>query len=278
MEFTYYQVLFYFIFPPTIILAMLTTHNVFLNLFVLRRRINWLPYIAILTHVLLAVVYTTPWDNYLVASNVWWYDQTLVTGWTIGYVPIEEYTFFVVQTMMTGLWVLTLWRIRALQPSSSIPRKEIRSWSLVFTASIWAASAIVLVSGWQPGRYLALILVWALIPLMMQFGFGADILWGRRTLLTLAVLPATIYLWVVDAVAISGGVWTISTFQTLGINFGQLPIEEMVFFLVTNMMISFGITLMLAPESHARISQIANWLGLVLGWKRGLVYPGAENK
>jgi putative membrane protein len=271
MEITYFQVLFYFIFPPLIILTVLVAKAVFSDLSVDRRNLNWLPFVALLTHVFLAVVYTTPWDNYLIATNVWWYDQDLVTGWTLGYVPIEEYTFFVVQTLMTGLWVLVLWRISALKPASSISLKEIRHWSLLLTASIWAAATIVLVSGWQPGRYLALILVWALIPLMLQFGFGADILWGRRTLLMLAILPATIYLWIVDAVAINAGVWTISTSQTLGISIGPLPLEEMVFFLVTNMMISFGITLMLAPENHARISQFVRWVGLLFGWKRRLV-------
>ena len=271
MAITYIQVLLYFIFPPLIILTVLAAKDVFSNFSVDRRNVNWLPFVALLTHVLLAVVYTTPWDNYLVATNVWWYDQGLVNGWTIGYVPIEEYTFFVVQALLTGFCVLTLWRLRALQPFLSFSRKKIRRWSLLLTASIWVSALVVLASGWQPGRYLALILVWALIPLMLQFGFGADILWGRRSLLLLAILPATIYLWIVDMIAISGGVWTISTSQTLRINIGPLPIEEMVFFLVTNMMISFGIILMLAPESHVRISYIVKRVGMLFGWKLGMV-------
>jgi putative membrane protein len=172
---------------------------------------------------------------------------------------------------MTGLWVLTLWRIRALHLGLNVPRRSIRHWSLVVSVTIWAAAMVVLVSGWQPGRYMALILVWALIPLILQFSFGADILWGRRSLLLLAILPSTIYLWIVDAIAIYGGVWTIDPLQTLGIKIGPLPIEEMFFFLVTNLMISFGITLMIAPESNVRISQIIKWAGSVFGWKRGMV-------
>ena len=162
MAITYIQVLLYFIFPPLIILTVLAAKDVFSNFSVDRRNVNWLPYVALLTHVLLAVVYTTPWDNYLVATNVWWYDQGLVTGWTIGYVPIEEYTFFVVQTLLTGLCVLTLWRLRALQPFLSFSRKKIRRWSLLLTASIWVSALVVLVSGWQPGRYLdAAVWVWS---------------------------------------------------------------------------------------------------------------------
>ena len=59
---------------------------------------------AIGVHILLAVLYTTPWDNYLVATQVWYYNPKLVTGLLIGYVPIEEYTFFIVETLLAGLW------------------------------------------------------------------------------------------------------------------------------------------------------------------------------
>src|SRR5574342_63167 len=61
-------------------------------------------WIAIGIHILLAVLYTTVWDNYLVATGVWYYNPELVTGILIGYVPIEEYSFFVVETILAGLW------------------------------------------------------------------------------------------------------------------------------------------------------------------------------
>ena len=61
-------------------------------------------WIAIAVHIVLAVIYTTPWDNYLVATGVWYYNPDLVTGIVIGYVPIEEYTFFVLETILSGLW------------------------------------------------------------------------------------------------------------------------------------------------------------------------------
>ena len=58
---------------------------------------------------LIALIYTTPWDNYLVASGVWFYDPRLVLNRTIGYVPVEEYAFFILQTFLTGLFGLWLW-------------------------------------------------------------------------------------------------------------------------------------------------------------------------
>src|ERR1051325_3279672 len=73
-------------------------------------------WMGISVHVLLAVIYTTPWDNYLVATGVWYYNPKLVTGLLIGYVPIEEYTFFVLETILSGLWWWFLVRRCALTP------------------------------------------------------------------------------------------------------------------------------------------------------------------
>ena len=65
--------------------------------------------IAIGIHMILALLYTTPWDNYLVATGVWFYNPRLVSGIVLGYVPIEEYTFFLLETLFVGLW----WQIVA---------------------------------------------------------------------------------------------------------------------------------------------------------------------
>ena len=59
---------------------------------------------AIGIHVALAVLYTTPWDNYLVATRVWFYHPQRVTGLLLGYVPVEEYAFFVLEAVLAGLW------------------------------------------------------------------------------------------------------------------------------------------------------------------------------
>ena len=57
--------------------------------------------------IVIALVYTTPWDNYLVATRVWWYNPELVMGITLGWVPLEEYFFFALQPIMIGLWLRT---------------------------------------------------------------------------------------------------------------------------------------------------------------------------
>ncbi len=78
--------------------------------FPLRDRIRtrwWLS--AVCLTILVALIYTTPWDNYLVATGVWGYAPSRVWNIILGYVPLEEYLFFVLQVILTGL--ITLWLV-----------------------------------------------------------------------------------------------------------------------------------------------------------------------
>jgi lycopene cyclase domain-containing protein len=84
-------------------------------LLLLRRDLTRIPWPAIGAVCLLALVYTTPWDNMLVASGVWSYPRERVANVVLGVVPIEEYGFFVLQTILTSLFTLLLIR-RAIRP------------------------------------------------------------------------------------------------------------------------------------------------------------------
>jgi lycopene beta-cyclase len=214
---------------------------------------GWPDWLAVGALIVVAFVYTTPWDNYLVATGVWWYDPELVTGIVWGWVPIEEYTFFVVQTLLGGLWLLVL--LRYWPPADSyLPLDgRWRVWSTAVALLIWIGSVILLVSGWRPGTYLGLELIWALPPIIVQLAFGADILWRYRRHVLSSIAILTLYLSAIDALAISSGTWTIDPQQSVGIYLGGiLPIEEFAFFLLTNILVIFGVTLLLAQESHQR--------------------------
>jgi len=224
----------------------------------------WSPVAAISLHVVIALAYTTIWDNYLVATRVWWYDPALVTGLTIAYVPIEEYTFFILQPILAGLWLLFLLRRIRLpqgQTQGSAPT-PLRWWTVAISVLIWLGSIILLASGWQPGIYMGLELVWAVPPIALQLLFGADILWRYRRLVALVNIPLTIYLSIADAIAIAGGIWTISPQKSVGLMLGGiLPVEEFLFFLLTNTLVTFGITLVLAQASHERIGKLMKRYG-----------------
>ena len=202
-----------------------------------------------LLHAIAAVAWTTPWDNYLVATGVWYYDPARVTGITLGWAPIEEYTFFVVQTLLTGTWLL--WLARRL-PAPSLPapaRPGLRGVAAGVAGIIWLAAVGMGLSQWPPGTYLALELGWLLPPIILQLAVGADLLWHHRRLVAAALVVPWLYLSAADFLAIGWGTWTIAPSQSTGIMIGGvLPIEEVLFFLSTTMLIVFGMTLFLATD------------------------------
>jgi lycopene cyclase domain-containing protein len=254
---SYFLFLFIFLGIPLLGVAILAwrdrTHRRFLP-----DELLGVPFwMVLLGHVGVAVLYTTPWDNYLVATGVWYYNPKLVTGITLGWVPIEEYIFFVLQTFLTGLWLG--WLLRRIPGSGKPSQHAILSrWlSLAILGLIWLGSVFGLMIGWESGTYLCLILIWALPPVMLQFGFGFDILWRYRLPVGVTLVTAVAYLISADSLAISSGTWTIDPGQSLNFFiFGVLPIEEFIFFLVTNALIVIGMTLVLANTSHDRFN---NW-------------------
>ncbi len=217
---------------------------------------NWAPNVVANSHVIAAVAYTTPWDNYIVANRVWWYDPKLVTGIVLGYVPLEEYTFFVLQTLLTSSWYKTLAHRLPQndEPIGTPAGQKFRRWSTAALAVTWAAATASLATGWQQGKYMGLMLSWALPPIMLQTAFGGDILWKQRRLVALGIAVPTLYLSAADTLAIDAGTWTINPEKSLDVHIGgKLPVEEFLFFLITNTLISSGMTLVLSPESEQRL-------------------------
>ena len=230
---------------------------------------------ALGAHVLIAVVYTTPWDNYLVATGVWFYDPALVLGLTLGWVPLEEYLFFILQPLLLGAWLL--WLGRRLPPADEPLHPQglalrVGSAALVLVGA--ATALALLLVAWRPGTYLALELAWALPPIALQLATGADILWRYRRLVAAALLPPMFYLCVAYALAIGHGTWTIATGQSLEIYLGGLPLEEIVFFGLTSTLLVFGMVLALAPETQARVEPVLARLRLLKAEPARLTTPG----
>jgi lycopene beta-cyclase len=189
----------------------------------------------------IAFVYTTPWDNYLVARGVWGYGPDRVIG-TIGYVPIEEYMFFLLQPLLTGLWLYLLLSNRhATRPP---PRPAaIRAVGGVAYLAVAIAGVLLLRS--EPGTYMGLILAWAAPVLAGQWAYAGDTIVRHGRAAAIAIAVPTLYLWVADATAIRLGIWHIAERYTLGPTPFGLPIEEATFFLVTNILVVQGLLLFL---------------------------------
>ena len=269
---TYFAFLLRFLFIPILIFLVImiwdNRNNKQINGFRNGRAV----WIAIGIHILLAVIYTTPWDNYLVATGVWYYNPDLVTGLVIGYVPIEEYTFFLVETILSGLWWWFLARRIVPLPMKLAgvsenfqPHKKLVYLITGLLVSLWLIFTYLFFFGEARWTYLSITLFWALPAILPQLLFGADILWYYRKLVALGILVPGTYLSLTDIVALQETTWSISTSQTTAILFfGILPLEEVVFFFITNVLIIFGMTLLLANVGQERFAQIKKQ---VQGWK-----------
>ncbi len=253
---TYFAFLGWCVGIPLLILAGLTWRDQRQHKPLPRTLQSWPAAAVMLAHVIVAILYTTPWDNYLVATRVWWYDPQLVTGIILGWVPLEEYTFFVLQTVLASLWVTFLARRLSIYPMPPAPfGNQLRLISTSLVGIVWLASVVILVAGWQPGTYLGLELVWALPPILLQLAFGADILWRYRAIVMWGIAVPALYLSAGDTFAIGAGVWTIDPMQSTNVVIAGLPIEEFIFFLLTSTLVVFGTVLVLAAESHERAPQ-----------------------
>ena len=195
----------------------------------------------------IAFFYTIPWDNYLVASGIWSYGDGRVIEWlVIGYVPIEEYAFFVLQPIMTGCFVHWYCAVRA--DSLDRLREPLRRGKPAVIGCL--CFLLLAVGGWLALElagarfcYLGLIVVWAAPVLAFQWGYGGATLLRLRPLLVPSVVGPTVYLWIADMIAIEWGIWLIHEATSTGWKLFSLPLEEAVFFLLTNMMVVQGLLL-----------------------------------
>ena len=195
----------------------------------------------------IAFAYTTPWDNYLVAREVWTYPPDRV-WFEVGYVPIEEYAFFVIQTLMAGM-LYRLLRARAFPTAAPHGPEGQRVWGVAVFGALsvlgWA-----LIAGGGHGLYLGLILGWACPVLAGMWWIAGAQIWAHRRLVAWTVVPLTLYLWVADRIAIGLEIWDITDATRTGWELAGLPVEEALFFLVTNLLVAQGMA-MLQPSPVA---------------------------
>ena len=201
--------------------------------------------------VALAVTYTTPWDNYLVYRGVWTYPPGSVLA-TIGYVPVEEYAFFVLQALIAGLFYYFL-RGRHRLPT---PPRPVPAWfrpaGVVFFLGLTVAGVALLLHPSDHFLYLGLILAWAPPVLAGMLSVEAGRVWDERRRVAASIASVTAYLWVADRVAIGMRTWRIEDPYRLGIDPFGLPVEEAVFFLITTTLCVFGLAMFLPPPGGAR--------------------------
>lgn len=219
---TYLEFHLVFVIPPILLLAAITYY----------RDSVWKggrPFSGLAVLLFLALVYTTPWDNLLIAEGVWWYGEgtTVLHFWEA---PLGEYLFFLFQPILTALWLFQFPKI----VDTSLTRISLGTRAIGIVAGLSVSVVGYLMLGVQSMYYMGAILFWAGPILAIQWGFGWTYLWKVRKTVAIGILVPTLYLWLIDRIAIGMGIWVISDVHTVGITLLGLPIEEALFFFLTN--------------------------------------------
>ncbi len=241
---TYAQFHLAFTIPPLIALALVQARP--MAGIGARAALGWLGAVATI-----AFVYTTPWDNYLVYRDVWGYPDGAVLG-TLGYVPYEEYFFFLIQTFIVGLFYFALRGWRRLPSTPRPSPAAFRTGGLAAWLAVTATGVALLLHPSDHALYLGLILAWAAPPLAGMWHLGAEKVWADRRRVALAIAVPTVYLWVADRTAIRLGIWDIRDAYSFGFDPFGLPVEEATFFWITTTLCVVGLTLFLPSPDDAR--------------------------
>jgi 15-cis-phytoene synthase/lycopene beta-cyclase len=197
--------------------------------------------------VTIAVVSTIPWDSYLIRRKIWTYPPSVIVGPRLFSIPAEEVFFFIIQTYNTTLLYLILSKpvfhasylisLKAEQRRIAITH---RIGQIIIATCVGIGVALIWRGG--EGTYLGLILAWAGPFALLLWTLSSQFLITLPLMSTWApILIPTLYLWIVDTIALRRGTWTIESGTKLGIHVWEgLEIEEAIFFLATNILIVFG--------------------------------------
>jgi len=233
LELTYPQFHAVFVFPVFTALAVATVIGRYGKQSVVR------PF-AVVAVTLIALVYTVPWDNYLIQRGVWWYGEGRVTT-VLWHAPLSEYVFILAVPILGALWLHHLSMVFSPpeRPISVSRRQRVAGVSAA--AVIGVLGALCLLGGRT--LYAGSILIWSAPVLGLQWAVGWPYLWARRWLVAAGIAVPTLYLSAIDRVAIESGAWQLSSDLTTGLTVGGLPIEEGLFFLLTSTFIVQGLVL-----------------------------------
>ena len=213
-----------------------------------------------------ASIWTTPWDNYLVYKGIWDYPNAGFVLGVIGYVPFEEYAFFSIETCFVCMVWVCQGEVQVIPHFRS--RGSARMLGLATLCLLFCSSGCMITT--HAGYYLGLIISWSTPVLAVQWAFGADALMAQKEAWMRPLLISWTYLCMIDRWAIQNGCWNINVAYTLP-RLDYLPLEEAYFFLVTSTMCTWGLQLAMNVGTLDCDAVVA--VRRVVTWARKVEHP-----
>ncbi|OMP88916.1 Bifunctional lycopene cyclase/phytoene synthase [Diplodia seriata] len=193
--------------------------------FLYRPLLTRLDVYKILFLVTIAVASSIPWDSYLIRAGIWTYPANAFVGPTLLDIPAEEVFFFVIQTYTTSLLYLLfskpvffpiyLQTEKAPAGKTSCWKRYQRAGQAVLALGIGLGVRAVKAGG--RGTYMGWITLWLFPFLLLLWSLAYQLILGipRSSSLWPIAVP-TVYLWIVDTLALRRGTWVIETGTKLG--------------------------------------------------------------
>lgn len=199
--------------------------------------------------VLFAVmVFTSPWDNWAVAKGIWGFPRERFSL-QIGWLPIEEYAFFVIQTvnvMLSTRLLLHLFpQIRShVVTEFSLANVSVTGGFLIGWAMLWFWVKRLPLR-FQYTRHL---LYWFMPVIILQWFLAGSLFLSHAALIFgITFFWGSYYTWA-DWKAVKAGVWHFDEKQITGIKWRRiLPIEEIAFFYLTSWLVTQSYLMLLSP-------------------------------
>lgn len=199
----------------------------------------------------IVMVFTSPWDNYAVAHRIWDFPPDRV-WFRVRYLPIEEYAFFVIQSLQVMALCVVLLQASDVAASTApaSPRSTLHWIAAGFVLAVWA---MVGRKGQgihrrRPSLHYAWhLLFWFAPVVLLQWAIAGDIIWADHWLTVgVATLGIGTYLSLADLYAVRQGIWFFDRQQITGHYIaGILPWEEVAFFYITSLVVAQSFVMLL---------------------------------
>lgn len=192
----------------------------------------------------IVVAFTFPWDSHAVARRTWEFDPKGV--WRrVGYLPVEEVAFFVIQTLIVVAAVEVVRRLGVAWLGGPWPTGR-EAWSLLVVGGpvLGVTWLVVGLAGRRIGprsrwHYAWHLLYWFLPVIAAQWLVGPHLLGPRWPMIVVPALVVGAYLCWADLVAVRAGLWFFDEAQVTGVRWrGVLPWEEVAFFFLTSILVA----------------------------------------